>query len=290
MTTYRQQTINHIKAYTLEKERILTDSSEVAGSRDGLPRPKAGGRKDGLMSTNKMFQVSTLQALAMGYTKAVITVEELLKHGSIGLGTFENVDGEMITLDGRCFRATEDGSVVEAEGRMGVPFSAVENFSGDRTFELGKMGSIAELKQQLDLRVEEGFGLNSMHMVRIDGEFPRIDARSESAYKSQHVTLKDVLSVTQKAFIFENIRGSLICVYFPDYMDGINAPGWHLHFLSEDKTKGGHVFDLEMEKGTAKLDRISGIEIQLPDDPAYDVYSLKQASQEEIKQVEQGTK
>ena len=45
------------------------------------------------MSTNKMFQVSTLQALAMGYTKAVITVEELLKHGSIGLGTFENVDG-----------------------------------------------------------------------------------------------------------------------------------------------------------------------------------------------------
>ena len=45
-----------------------------------------------------------------------------------------------------------------------------------------------------------------------------------------------------------------------------------------------------MEKGTAKLDRISGIEIQLPDDPAYDVYSLKQASQEEIKQVEQGTK
>ena len=242
------------------------------------------------MSTNKMFQVSTLQALAMGYTKAVITVEDLLTHGSIGLGTFENVDGEMITLDGRCFRATEDGSVVEAEGRMGVPFSAVENFSGDRTFELGKMGSIAELKQQLDLRVEEGFGLNSMHMVRIDGEFPRIDARSESAYKSQHVTLKDVLSVTQKAFIFENIRGSLICVYFPDYMDGINAPGWHLHFLSEDKTKGGHVFDLEMEKGTAKLDRISGIEIQLPDDPAYDVYSLKQASQEEIKQVEQGTK
>ena len=145
------------------------------------------------MSTNKMFQVSTLQALAMGYTKAVITVEELLKHGSIGLGTFENVDGEMITLDGRCFRATEDGSVVEAEGRMGVPFSAVENFSGDRTFELGKMGSIAELKQQLDLRVEEGFGLNSMHMVRIDGEFSRIDARSESAYKSPvsytHLTL-----------------------------------------------------------------------------------------------------
>ena len=43
----------------------------------------------------KMYQVSTLQALAMGYTRGVITVQELLKHGSIGLGTFEDVNGEV---------------------------------------------------------------------------------------------------------------------------------------------------------------------------------------------------
>ena len=45
---------------------------------------------------NKMFQVSTLQALALGYSRAVITVGELMKHGDIGLGTFEDVNGEMI--------------------------------------------------------------------------------------------------------------------------------------------------------------------------------------------------
>ena len=54
-------------------------------------------------------------------------------------------------------------------------------------------------------------------------------------------------------------RVSLVGVYFPDYMDGINMPGWHLHFLSEDRAKGGHVFD---------------------------TYSLKQDLQEEIKSVE----
>jgi acetolactate decarboxylase len=49
-----------------------------------------------------MYQVSTLQALALGYTRREITVEELKKHGDIGLGTFEDVNGEMIFIDGIC--------------------------------------------------------------------------------------------------------------------------------------------------------------------------------------------
>ena len=106
---------------------------------------------------------------------------------------------------------------------------------------------------------EEHFGLNSMHVVRIDGTFSKIDARSEAPYRSHHISLKNMLEKTQKAFVFENISGSLVGVYFPDYMDGINMPGWHLHFLSDDKTKGGHVFD-----------------------------SLKAASDDEIKKVEKG--
>ena len=241
-----------------------------------------------MIENSCMFQVSTLQALAMGYTKGVLTVGELLEHGDIGLGTFEHVDGEMILLDGRCYRAAEDGSVVEADPETGVPFSAVEKFWPEREFTLGETENIETLKQQLDLKIEEGFGLNSMHIVRIDGEFAKVDARSEAPYKSQHITLKEVLSKTQKAFLFENIRGTLVCVYFPDYMDGINAPGWHLHFVSEDRKKGGHVFDICMTSGLAKLDRISRIEIRIPMDPAFDVYSLKQASREEIKEVEQG--
>jgi acetolactate decarboxylase len=71
-------------------------------------------------------------------------------------------------------------------------------------------------------------------------------------------------------------------------MDGINAPGWHLHFLSEDRKKGGHVFDLDMESGKVLLSKLSTIEIRLPDEPVFDTYSLKEASQDDIKAVEQG--
>ena len=78
----------------------------------------------------KIYQVSTLQALAMGYTRAVVSVGDFQKHGDIGLGTFENVDGEMILLGGKCFRALDDGAVTVAEPDMGVPFAVATFFSG----------------------------------------------------------------------------------------------------------------------------------------------------------------
>lgn len=239
-------------------------------------------------NTGKYYQVSTLQALALGFSKPVVTVGELLRHGDLGLGTFEDVDGEMIVLDGTCYRAMNNGAVVLAEDERGVPFASVCRFQPHRREEFGKMDTIDHLKEWLTLRIEEEFGLNSMYAVRINGEFPKVDARSESGMQMHHVTLKDALSVTQKAFIFENIKGSLVCVYYPDYMDGINASGWHMHFLSEDKKNGGHVFDVRMTQGNAALYRITSLEVRIPDTPAFDTYALKNASKEEIKSVEQG--
>jgi acetolactate decarboxylase len=125
-----------------------------------------------------MYQVSTLQALALGYSRAVINVTELMKHGNIGLGTFEDVNGEMIVIDGHCYQANDTGNVCEPDGATGVPFSSVAFFDECRRCEIEDIGSIDDLKQFLDLRIEEDFGLNSMHIVRIDGRFKKILARS----------------------------------------------------------------------------------------------------------------
>ena len=237
-----------------------------------------------------MYQVSTLQALALGYSRAVINVAELMRRGDIGLGTFEDVNGEMIVVDGHCYRADENGNVCEADETTGVPFSSVTFFKENKQCELETVDSIDRLKQLLDLRIEEDFGLNSMHIVRIDGSFKKICARSESGYRAHHVTLKESLSMTQRDFYFDDIKGTLVCVYYPDYMDGINASGWHLHFISEDRKSGGHVFDLSMKNGVAYFDKITEIEIKLPFEPAFDTYALKNASKDEITSVEQGKK
>ena len=235
---------------------------------------------------NKMYQVSTLQALVLGYSKPVINVGELLLEGDTGLGTFEEVNGEMIVMDGHCYRADRDGNVTEVASETGVPFAAVARLYGGQQFFLEDMPDITSIRTELTRKIEERFGLNSMHIVRINGLFGKIDARSEAPYRSPRITLKEILSQTQNAFLFENIRGSLVGVYFPDYMDGINMPGWHLHFLSEDRSKGGHVFDASIREGAAKVDKIDSMLIKLPGEPSFDTYSLKQELQDEIKSVE----
>lgn len=240
------------------------------------------------MDNIKMFQVSTLQALMLGYTKSVITVEELLKHGDIGLGTFEDVNGEMIVLDGHCYQAKSDGTIKEASPKTGVPFCAVSFTEEQNKTEIESIGSIEQLKEFLDISIDEAFALNSMHIVRVDGVFNKVMARSEDGLKSRHIELKKILENNQRDFCFENTNGTLVCIYFPDYMDGINAPGWHLHFVSEDRSVGGHVFDIDLKKGEASFSRISTIEIKFPATAEFDTYALKEASQNDIKAVEQG--
>ena len=235
----------------------------------------------------KMYQVSTLNALLLGYTRKVVSEQELLENGDTGLGTFENVDGEMIVVDGHCYRAADDGTVTEMPPEKGVPFASVSFLIGSQKFELDSVENIDALKALLNLKIEEGFGLNSMHMVRIDGFFEMVDARSENGLKSQHVELKDILNLNQKSFTFSNVSGSLVCLYYPDYMAGINAAGWHFHFVSEDRSKGGHVFNVIMKKGTAILDKISKIEMQLPWEASFDTYALTSVSQKDVKKVEQ---
>ena len=240
------------------------------------------------MKSNKIYQASTLQALALGYTRPVITVRELLEHGDTGLGTFENVDGEMIVVDGVCYQAKQDGSIVLTNEEAGVPF-AVSGFIKDgRRFAIEELPDIEAIKQELTLKIEEDFGLNSVHIARIDGFFDIIHARAGAPYRSQHVSLKHILSKTQKDFTFERLEGTLVCVYYPDYMDGINAAGWHLHFISKDRKLGGHVFQVSMRSGECQLQKMDRIEIQLPKEAAFDTYSLKNASRDEIEEVEQG--
>ena len=235
----------------------------------------------------KMYQVSTLNALLLGYTRKVVTVQDLLANGDTGLGTFENVDGEMIVVDGHCYRASDNGTVTEMAPDCGVPFASVSFLKGAKKFEIGPVEDIDNLKMLLNLKIEEGFGLNSMHMVRIDGIFETVDARSENGLKSQHVELKDILNLNQKSFVFSNVSGSLVCLYYPDYMAGINASGWHFHFVSHDRSKGGHVFNIAMKNGTAVLDKISKIEMQLPWEASFDTYALTTVSQKDVKKVEQ---
>ena len=55
-------------------------------------------------STHTLYQVSTAIALVEGIYQGAVRVGTLREHGDLGLGTFENLDGEMIIVDGHFFQ------------------------------------------------------------------------------------------------------------------------------------------------------------------------------------------
>src|ERR1700747_3321156 len=69
-----------------------------------------------------LFQVSTSAALVEGLYQGAVRVSRLLRHGDFGLGTFIDLDGEMVVLEGVCYRVASDGAVTTVEADRPIPY------------------------------------------------------------------------------------------------------------------------------------------------------------------------
>jgi len=56
------------------------------------------------------------------------------------------------------------------------------------------------------------------------------------------IILSIPVTKTRPVFQFEQVRETVLGFLCPQYVNDINIPGYHLHFISDDRTKGGHFF------------------------------------------------
>ncbi len=122
-----------------------------------------------------LFQVSTSGALVEGISQGVVTVGELKRHGNLGLGTYADLDGEMVVVDGRFWRVPGVGAIREAADSDLAPFAVVTSFHPERSIELASVASIDDLLGQLDRLRNSN---NLFFAVRIDGRFSRVHTRA----------------------------------------------------------------------------------------------------------------
>src|SRR3954469_13373004 len=78
-----------------------------------------------------LFQVSTSAALVQGLYQGAVRVSRLLSQGDFGLGTFIDLDGEMVVLDGICYQVSANGVVATVEGDRLVPYAVVTRYSAE---------------------------------------------------------------------------------------------------------------------------------------------------------------
>src|SRR5499433_3350649 len=88
------------------------------------------------VSHHTLYQVSTATALVEGIYQGAIRVGTLREHGDLGLGTFENLDGEMVVVDGQCFQVRSDGAVRECDDNVLSPFAVITRFAPEETVTL----------------------------------------------------------------------------------------------------------------------------------------------------------
>ena len=238
--------------------------------------------------SDRLFQVALLQSLMRGEYDGVITVWELKHYGDTGIGTFQGVNGELIALNGKVYRAAWDGSVEIAPDDETVPFSNVTFFDDDIVVENVKCNSIDELKSIFDSIVNR-HGKNQFYMVKLSGNFSKMLVRSELPQHEPYRPLAEALKTDQREFSYENINGTVVALYCPDYMEGLNSSGWHLHFVSDDETKGGHVLGLEVANATLAMDIISEFSMIVPNRASFNGKDLAADMKEEIREVEQDT-
>ena len=234
--------------------------------------------------TETFTQVSTIDAILEGIYDGVISFSQLKEYGDFGIGTFEGLDGEMVAIDGDFYQIKADGVAYEVPDSMTTPFAQVVFFDVDKTLELGDETTFKNLGDYVDNELPTE---NIFYAIKIEGTFDYMKTRSVPGQTKPYPPLVEV-TANQPTFEFNDVKGTIIGFKCPPYMDGVGVPGYHLHFLTEDRKAGGHILEIDVADATATFDFTSEYFMILPDDSSdfYDI-DLSKDMTEELEEAEQ---
>jgi acetolactate decarboxylase len=207
-----------------------------------------------------LFQSSTIGALLEGAYEGDMTFAELAEQGDLGLGTLDRLDGEMIALDGRFYRADVEGVVHDISPQERTPFAVVSRFEPRIRFDMEGPLAHDELLAAVDERMPEGAPSGAL---RVDGLFDVVRARSVPCQVPPYRPLAEVVG-KQHVFELEGVEGTMVGFRFPDYAEGIEVGGYHLHFITADRRRGGHVLDARATAVRVALDPSRDLHVELP--------------------------
>lgn len=235
-----------------------------------------------LRERDTLYQVSSIDALLAGDYDGHLSLKELKRKGDFGLGTYATLDGEMIGLDGKFYQVNSEGKVIEVKDSVSTPFAAVTFFEVDKKSVLDKPVDLKGLQAYLDSLIPSK---NIFYAVKIRGYFDLVKARSVPKQDKPYPLLTEVVK-NQPVFELRNCRGTMVGFRCPAYVKGINVPGYHFHFITDDRKAGGHILDLQAKDLAVELDQTSAVFVLLPQGGDFYSLELGQDKQAELHKVE----
>ena len=232
-------------------------------------------------SKSRIYLSTPVNALVEGIYEQNIPLAEIQKHGDFGLGTFNDLDGEMVLLDGQIYRVASDGNVSSVSSQTLTPFACVTFYHPMSSENSRGMLTYSEFLAWLTTLMPSP---NLFYAFRIEGEFSEVKTRSIPKQENYRPLVE--VAKEQPEFHFSNIEGTLVGFFTPVFMASLNVPGLHLHFLSQDRQHGGHLLECQVKQVRAEIQFLYTLELSLPLNADYLLCDFQRDIQSDLDKAE----
>jgi acetolactate decarboxylase len=229
----------------------------------------------------RLYVVSPINAILEGLYETSTTLAQLAGHGDFGIGTFNDLDGELLRVDGVTYRLDAAGDASVPDAATGTPFAVVCTFAPYATETVGHLPDHAAFEHHLDRSL---LSPNMMFAIRMDGHFKRVRTRSVPR-TANHTALVDATRV-QTLVDMADVDGTLVGFYTPPFMPSVNVPGYHFHFITADRRRGGHLIDCEIGSATVAYQICAEMLLNLPVTIDYLSVEFRRDARADIEQAE----
>lgn len=231
-----------------------------------------------------LYQYSVIDALLAGVYDGQMTFGELRKHGDFGIGSFNQLDGELLINENKIYKIRYDGSIQQVKDSDSTGIAFVKFFKAD-TILMFKEDNISY--ESLQKKIAALLPSNNLYGIRLTAKFSRMKARAPRPASKPYLPLKTYLSTGgQQNFEFQNISGVSVGFFLPPYMARTNVPGFHLHFISSDQKRGGHIFEFVTNEVRVEIDYCKGVLLEVNADPEFQKANLTTDREKELQEVE----
>ena len=207
--------------------------------------------------SNPVYLSAPVSALMKGLYEEDTTIANIKKQGDFGLGTFNDLNGEMVMLDGIVYQLKTDSLTYCVDDTAQTPFACVTFFHPTTVEEVEQDLDDAGFKNLLERLLSSK---NMFYAMRVDGYFSYI--KVWSVHKQDNY--RPITDVRPIAFDFRSVEGTLVGFYTPKFISALCMPGYHLHFLTADRRRGGHMFQCRPQKVRISIQFVTELKLNLP--------------------------
>lgn len=234
------------------------------------------------MPSVSLYQLGNASALFSGLVEGNENIKSLMIKGDFGLGTFNDIDGELVAVDGKFFKIGQKGVTTPVEIIWKSPFVELVKFKNNDTMCITSAVNYDLLKQQLASQIDNK---NIPYAIKISGTFDFLKLRSRSPRKST-----DNNNIVEESYTANDVKGTLVGYWFPDYLLSLTVPAFHFHFIADDHKLSGHVLELKTTDVKVAMNKISQIEMAFPQSIAYKDMTIHAATIENYQNAQMNNK